>query len=79
MRPISVTLAELASARGISAREIARRGGTTQQNVQRVLTDPLKVPRADTLAAVARGLGLSPAQLGRLVMDHFPAPDRAEK
>jgi transcriptional regulator with XRE-family HTH domain len=60
---ISSTLRHLIQRRGLQQAELARRSGLSEATVSRVLSGEQSNPTAETLLALARGLGITVADL----------------
>ena len=63
MQTISDRVRELRRARGLDQRELAARAGVSMQTVSNLETGRLRDLKVSTLSALARSLGVSPAEL----------------
>ena len=63
MQTISDRVREIRKARGLDQRELATRAGVSMQTVSNLETGRLRDLKVSTLSALARSLGVSPAEL----------------
>jgi transcriptional regulator with XRE-family HTH domain len=63
MQTISDRVRELRRARGLDQRELAARAGVSMQTISNLETGRLRDLKVSTLSALARSLGVSPAEL----------------
>ena len=63
MQMISDRVRELRRARGLDQRELASRAGVSMQTVSNLETGRLRDLKVSTLSALARSLGVTPAEL----------------